>query len=147
MKSPILQIPVEVRAAFPDRCNGLPDDSVEHAQAKVLYPALGAVLDASGASQARQSDAAHRLTRGTRLLIDVTVDSQGYVALAEADAVPRHLRLALAHAQRAFETDNVGALATVCENIQGLVDAAMAWGRRRERQQRAALTGNPQEVP
>lgn len=147
MKSPALQVPVEVRAAFPDRCNRLLEDGVEHEQARILHPALCAVLAASGASLAHQTSAAHRLTRGTRLLVDVTVDSHGHVDLVEADAVPRHLRLALARAQRAFEVDDVGSLASICEDIQGLVDAAMAWGRRREQRARASLTGDHRGLP
>jgi hypothetical protein len=148
VKSPVLHIPVEARAAFPDRCNRLSDDSVEHEQAKILHPALCALLDAAGSSRATQSAAACQLTRGTRLLVDVTVNAQGYVALVEPeDKVPRYLHVALACAQRAFETDDVGALASVCEDIQGLVDAAMAWGLRREQRTRAALTGDHRGLP
>lgn len=46
--------------------------------------------------------------------------------------IPRHLRIALANATRAFERDDLAALKTINENLQPLVDAAIAWGRRRE---------------
>lgn len=42
------------------------------------------------------------------------------------EAVPRHLRIALLSATRAFEEDDFAALGTINEDIQGLVDAAMA---------------------
>lgn len=58
-------------------------------------------------------------------------------ALAKArldrDDVPRHLRIAIVNAQRAFEKDDLGALATINEDIQGLVDAAIGYARRRAR--------------
>ncbi len=50
----------------------------------------------------------------------------------EAGEVPPHLRIAIANATRAFRDDDLRALATVNENLQPLVDAAIAWGRRRE---------------
>jgi hypothetical protein len=57
---------------------------------------------------------------------------EGYDALRAAAAeTPRHLRVALSNAQRAFERDDLGALATINEDIQGLVDAAVAYARRR----------------
>lgn len=59
----------------------------------------------------------------------------GRVALALDAAhndLPRHLRLAIANATRAFERDDLGALATINETIQPLVDAAIAYGRRRQ---------------
>lgn len=45
---------------------------------------------------------------------------------AERDALPRHLRLALSNAQQAFEAGEYRSLATINEDIQPLVDAAMA---------------------
>ena len=44
-----------------------------------------------------------------------------------ADDVPRHLRVAIANATRAFQRRDPAALATINEDIQPLVDAAMAW--------------------
>ncbi len=44
--------------------------------------------------------------------------------------VPRHLRLALASATRAFERGELLSLATINETIQPLVDAAIAYARR-----------------
>lgn len=46
------------------------------------------------------------------------------------DTLPRHLRVAMSNAQRAFERDDIGSLSTINEDIQGLVDAAVNWGKR-----------------
>lgn len=45
-------------------------------------------------------------------------------------SVPRHLLIALARAQEAFERDNLRGLASINEDLQQLVDAAIAWGHR-----------------
>ncbi len=46
------------------------------------------------------------------------------------DTIPRHVRIALANATRAFDTDDLARLGTILEDLQGLVDAAIRWGRR-----------------
>lgn len=46
------------------------------------------------------------------------------------DNIPRHLRVAPVNAQRAFESDDIGALGTFNEVLQPMLDAAVAWGRR-----------------
>lgn len=52
--------------------------------------------------------------------------------------VPRHLRIALSHAERAFEKGDIGALATINEDIRQLADAAVSWGRRERAAARVA---------
>lgn len=47
--------------------------------------------------------------------------------------LPPHFRFALAQAQKAFETGNIRSLASVNENLQGLVDAALRYAQRVER--------------
>jgi hypothetical protein len=44
--------------------------------------------------------------------------------------VPRHLRIAIANATRAFAQGDLAALATINEDIQPLVDAAISWSHR-----------------
>lgn len=44
--------------------------------------------------------------------------------------VPRHLRLALASATRAFQSGDLSTLGTANEDLQPLIDAAVAWGRK-----------------
>lgn len=45
---------------------------------------------------------------------------------ATDDGIPRHLRVALANAERAMRTGDDAALGTINESLQPLVDAAMA---------------------
>ena len=56
------------------------------------------------------------------------------------DTVPRHLRLAIANATRAFEDGDLARLGTVNEDIQQLVDAAVVWGRRQAASPSASRT-------
>ena len=46
---------------------------------------------------------------------------------AARHVVPRHLRIALANAARAFTKREPASLATINENVQPVVDAAMGW--------------------
>lgn len=46
------------------------------------------------------------------------------------DEIPRHLRIALHNAQRAFEKGDTSTLGTINENVQPVVDAAVAWRNR-----------------
>lgn len=62
-------------------------------------------------------------------------------AQEQADTVPRHLRLALRNAERAIRDQDDAALGTVSEDIQGLVDAAMARIRQAEAE-RDAITAS-----
>lgn len=55
----------------------------------------------------------------------------------EPDEIPRHLRCALANAQRAFEQGDIGSLATINETIQPLTDAALAFHYRQSSALRA----------
>lgn len=64
-----------------------------------------------------------------------------------ADDIPRHFRLALVHATRAFDADDLARLGTINEDLQGLVDAAIAHRNRHaakeyERGRRAVATLN-----
>lgn len=43
--------------------------------------------------------------------------------------IPRHLRVALASATRAFRSGDLSSLGTANEDLQPLLDAAIAWGR------------------
>lgn len=45
-------------------------------------------------------------------------------------SIPRHLRIALASATRAFQSGDLSTLGTANEDLQPLLDAAIAWGRR-----------------
>lgn len=51
----------------------------------------------------------------------------------DPEAELRTLRLAILHAEEAFARGDLGALATVNEGIQSLVDTAVRWGRELER--------------
>ncbi len=44
--------------------------------------------------------------------------------------IPRHLRVALASATRAFESGDLSTLGTANEALQPLIDAAIKWGRK-----------------
>lgn len=48
-------------------------------------------------------------------------------SLTPPGELPRHHRLAIANATRAFERGDLASLATINEDIQPLVDAAVAW--------------------
>jgi hypothetical protein len=57
----------------------------------------------------------------------------GGACISEAPvAQPEPIYAALAHAQAAFERDDIGALGTINEHVQPVVDAMLAWARRRE---------------
>ena len=100
---------------------------------------------AEGAAQQHEADrqaliqvlAVDGGTEWSEALLKVThqrrEDRHPLIAIGE-DTVPRHLRFALASAQRAFEEYDLGSLATVNEDIQGLVDAAVAWGHNHRRE-------------
>ena len=53
--------------------------------------------------------------------------------------IPRHIRIAIASATEAFEQDNVVRLGTFNEDLQPLIDAAVAWGRRGAKMRPAPL--------
>lgn len=63
-------------------------------------------------------------------VIDAVADLAASLEAGPAE-IPRHLRIALANAQRAFENDDPRTLAAVHEDLQGLVDAALAYASRR----------------
>lgn len=48
----------------------------------------------------------------------------------QKDSIPNYLRIALWHAQRSFERNDIGALAAINKDIQPLIDAAVNWGQR-----------------
>ena len=45
--------------------------------------------------------------------------------------IPRHLRIAIASATRAFESGDLSTLGSANEALQPLLDAAIKWGRKR----------------
>lgn len=81
-------------------------------------------------------DAAYGLARGlirTEAERDAArAEAARLAAVRPSDDVPRHLRIAIVHATRAFETGNFRALATINEDIQHLVDAAIGAVRREQ---------------
>jgi hypothetical protein len=68
----------------------------------------------------------------SKQLSSATAEAARLAGVRSSDDVPRHLRIALAHATRAFETGNFGALATINEDIQQLADAALGAVRREQ---------------
>jgi ribosome modulation factor len=56
-----------------------------------------------------------------------------------SDDLPRHVRPTLINVQRAFENDEPRVLHTILEDIQPVVDAAIAWGLRKMKRAEAAI--------
>lgn len=63
--------------------------------------------------------------------------ANGCCSAGREPRVPRHLLLALANATEAFARGDIAALGTINENVQPLVDAAIAWAHRFAAQRQA----------
>lgn len=86
-KSLPVRIPVEVRPAFMPRFNG---SRICDQQAKILHTALNLLTDDK--TRAQQSEASSTMVRGTTLWIEVTVDENGKVELADTKDLERELK-------------------------------------------------------